>query len=159
MGNFELLAQKNKLLLQQILSEDSSAIYSELSRLNEGTDDDRYEKEVLYKIRTLYSSCTDEDLLDARGADPLIRVVSTVRDLFQGKTPAADILDGLEHVKSRDGVDNERSAGLTAAVAYLHSRGISALFGVDIEGDVGVDPNLMTLQFGQPSLGLPSKVW
>lgn len=36
--------------------------------------------------------------------------------------------------------------------------GIDGLFSIDIEGDVGTDPNFMTLWFSQPSLGLPSKV-
>jgi len=36
--------------------------------------------------------------------------------------------------------------------------GVGALFGFDIEGDVGVDPNDMVLWFSQPRLGLPSKV-
>lgn len=36
--------------------------------------------------------------------------------------------------------------------------GIEALFSFEIEGDVGRDPNDMTLWFSQPSLGLPSKV-
>lgn len=44
---------------------------------------------------------------------------------------------------------------------YVYSRlpvGIDALFSFDVEGDVGVDPNFMTLWFSQPGLGLPSKV-
>ena len=36
--------------------------------------------------------------------------------------------------------------------------GIGGLFSFDIDGDVGVDPNAMSLWFSQPSLGLPSKV-
>ncbi len=36
--------------------------------------------------------------------------------------------------------------------------GVDGLFSIDIDGDVGKDPNLMTLWFSQPSLGLPSKV-
>ena len=48
--------------------------------------------------------------------------------------------------------------GLTAAIAFLHSRGIGGLFNFEIDGDVGVDPNFMTLWFYQPDLGLPSKV-
>lgn len=36
--------------------------------------------------------------------------------------------------------------------------GLPGLFDLDIDGDVGVDPNAMTLWFSQTSLGLPSKV-
>lgn len=34
---------------------------------------------------------------------------------------------------------------------------IGALFGFDLDGDIGVDPDKMTLWFWQPELGLPSK--
>lgn len=34
---------------------------------------------------------------------------------------------------------------------------IPALFRFDIDGDIGSDPNALTLWFGQPDLGLPSK--
>jgi endothelin-converting enzyme len=36
--------------------------------------------------------------------------------------------------------------------------GIPALFEFGVEGDAGVDPNLMILWFQQPGFGLPSKV-
>ena len=36
--------------------------------------------------------------------------------------------------------------------------GLGGLFNFDIDGDVGDDPNFMTLWFFQPDLGLPSKV-
>lgn len=38
------------------------------------------------------------------------------------------------------------------------SGGVGGLFEFDIDGDVGTDPNAMTLWFNQPELGLPSKV-
>ena len=37
-------------------------------------------------------------------------------------------------------------------------KGIGSLFSYTIDGDVGNDPNLMTLWISQPNLGLPSKV-
>lgn len=40
----------------------------------------------------------------------------------------------------------------------IHFVGIGGLFDFDVDGDVGVDPNYMTLWFSQPGLGLPSKV-
>ena len=36
--------------------------------------------------------------------------------------------------------------------------GIESLFSFQIDGDVGVDPNAMTLWVSQPTFGLPSKV-
>ena len=42
--------------------------------------------------------------------------------------------------------------------ADTYGIGIDGLFSIDIDGDVGKDPNFMTLWFSQPSLGLPAKV-
>ena len=67
----------------------------------------------------------DEDLLDARGSSPLLRVVRTVRDLFQGKTTIVDVFEDEDAVKHHDSDPESRRQGLTAAIAYLHSRGMS----------------------------------
>ncbi|KAG9105242.1 hypothetical protein FRC07_009462, partial [Ceratobasidium sp. 392] len=59
-----------------------------------------------------------------------------------------------------EGDDEERKVsveGLTAAVAYLHSRSVDVLFQFGIDGDAGLDPDLMTLQFNQGGTELPSK--
>lgn len=70
--------------------------------------------------------------------------------------------------------ERAKKQGLTAALAFMHSRGmcehflkscsyspniagIPALFQFDIDGDIGHDPNDLELWFGQPDLGLPSK--
>ncbi|KAL4254086.1 Peptidase M13 [Abortiporus biennis] len=149
-GNFELLTQDNRLLIQQILSQDSSSVYTSALQTEPGAleSSEHYDELLLRKLRGLYRSCMNEDLLNARGQDPLIRVVRTIGDLFSRKTT---VVNGVN--KDEDAFPD----GLTAAVAYLHSRGVDALFSAQIEGDVGEDPNFMTLLFGQPSLGLPSK--
>lgn len=41
---------------------------------------------------------------------------------------------------------------------YTPLAGINVLFDFDVDGDVGVDPDFMTLQFSQAGLGLPAKV-
>jgi endothelin-converting enzyme len=141
-----------------------------------GDHENPYDAQILKKIRGLYDSCLNEDLLDARGTEPLLHVIRTVRKLFNGESTN---IEGSESVQTRaDEDDKEKQRkGFTAALAYLHSRGmtclstafihlpilvfftgIDALFDVDVDGDVGKDPNLMTLWFSQPSLGLPSKV-
>ncbi|KAH8106762.1 Metalloprotease [Cristinia sonorae] len=148
-GSFTVLVEENRRLIQQILSQESSSI----SAMSQGTD--RYDEQLLKKLRGLYNSCMNEDLLDARGATPLVRVVKKVRDLFNGETTIVDI--SSDKLQKRDGDDKDDRSGLTAAVAYLHSRGIGALFEANIEGDVGRDPNFMTFYFGQPNLGLPAK--
>ncbi len=91
----------------------------------------------------------NEEKLDAIGAEPLVHFVQTLRKLFRGNTT---------EITDTEGQDIKDKKGLTAALSFLHSRGVDALFGFGIEGDVGVDPNYMTLWFSQPSLGLPSKV-
>ena len=167
-GNFEALAQQNRRLIQQILSEDSSSVYS----LSTVAAKDPYDTQLLEKIRTLYASCMNEDLLDARGSEPLLRIVQTAGDLYNGKTTVIDTKLGT--LPEASGQEEKERQGLTAAIAYLHSRGgcprsycspalnfrlgIDGLFSFDIDGDVGSDPNFMTLWFSQPSLGLPAKV-
>ena len=71
----------------------------------------------------------NEDLLDARGPSPLLRAVKTVRDLFQGKTTIVDVFeDDYVLVPNNDDDDSEkRRKGLTAAIAYLHSRGTRSI--------------------------------
>ena len=151
-GNFESLAQENKQIIKNIL--ESTASVSPV------------DAQILSKIRGFYSSCLDEDTLDEVGAAPLLRFVGTVRKLFSGNS--------TDNV-SQTSTPEDKRKGLTAALAFLHSRGgyfyfyfqiqLDALLGIDalfsfiVEGDVGVDPNHMVLWFNQPELGLPSKVF
>lgn len=168
-GNFEALSQENKRVIQQILSEDSSSVYASAGVVDD--HEDPYDTLVLEKLRGLYQSCMNEDLLDARGPDPLVRVIRNVRRLFNDKGSAMSD----KHIEISVPSNTEEPKGLTAALAYLHSRGwctrisvdaetdvdaagIEGLFEIEIDGDVGEDPNLMTLWFSQPSLGLPAKV-
>ncbi|KAH9901083.1 Metalloprotease [Cubamyces lactineus] len=145
-GNFEALSQQNRRLLQQILSQDSSARFDVASAL---TPSD-YDEQILKKLRGLYQSCMNEDELNEIGEKPLKDMADKIRELFRGDTT---VVDDLVH----DGDGHKKRARLTATVAYLHSRAIDALFAYDIDGDVGNDPNLMTLWISQPELGLPAK--
>lgn len=151
-GGLEQIAVNNRRLLQQIFSEDSSSIFASAMSFQEDGQPDPYDDILLKKLRGLYDSCMDEELLNARGADPLLRVIKEIRRRFKG-----EVYDPIapENAVADDDKEKER-LGLTAAVAYLHSRGVGGLFSVDIDGDVGDDPNKMTLLFGQPGLGLPS---
>ncbi|GLB35092.1 putative peptidase family M13 [Lyophyllum shimeji] len=134
-GNFEALAQQNKQVIQRILEPKSTSI----------SFNSTHDTEILRKLRDLYSSCLNEDTLDDIGVAPLSQFVQTLRRIFRRDT--SDI----------DTEDKKDSTDLTAALAYLHSQGIDALFSFDIEGDVGRDPNHMALWFSQADLGLPSK--
>ncbi|KAI0748278.1 Metalloprotease [Daedaleopsis nitida] len=143
-GNFDTLALQNRRLLQQILSEDSSSHFAIASSLM----GNQYDELLLKKVRGLYQSCMDENNLDGIGDAPLQDMVKKIRELFRGKTTVVDAQ------KTDEEKERER---LTATVAYLHSRGIDALFDYSIDGDAGRDPNFMTLWLSQGDLGLPSK--
>ncbi|KAF9260514.1 zincin [Marasmius fiardii PR-910] len=132
-GNFEQLAQDNGHVIQAILENSGG------TSLLSSSDD----KGILKKLRGLYNSCLKEDRLDEIGQKPLLDFLRTLKDLYRRKKVEVST--------------KEKKDGLTEAVAFLHSRGVGALFGFEIEGDVGVDPNYMILWFNQPELGLPSK--
>ncbi|KAF8184897.1 hypothetical protein K438DRAFT_1837058 [Mycena galopus ATCC 62051] len=135
-GQFEALSQTNKRVIQHFLETPSATSSFTTS----------YDEILLQKLRSFYSSCLNENRLDEIGTEPLIHFVKTLQRLFRGK--------GL-------GIEDEKTVltvkGLTAALAFLHSRGVDALFTFSVEGDVGVDPNYMALWFDQATLGLPSK--
>lgn len=118
----------------------------------------------------MYRSCLDEEQLALLGEAPLMRVVRNIRKLFWEKGTT------IEEEEDEETIAQLKGKGLTAAIAYLHSRGkpmfnprlarskripivgIDALFGYMIYGDVGDNPDILTLWVQQPSLGLPSKV-
>ncbi|KAJ7074256.1 hypothetical protein C8F01DRAFT_1272809 [Mycena amicta] len=135
-GQFEALATENKRVVQHFLETPSAT-----SSFTTSADE-----QLLQKLRGFYNSCLNEDRLDEIGSEPLVRFVKTVKKLFRR--------EGLEVSATEESDD---LSGLTAALAFLHSRGVPALFSIDIEGDVGVDPNFMSLWFDQGSLGLPAK--
>jgi len=132
-GNFDDLSVKNQQVIREIL--ESNEVPSAAS-----SDDEQ----ILHKLRGFYSSCMNEDLLNEIGQAPLVKFVDSIKGFFKNKK------------RGGDEVERKRRA-LTAALAFVHSRGIEGLFDFDIDGDVGKDPNAMTLWFSQPSLGLPAK--
>ncbi|KAJ7184253.1 Metalloprotease [Mycena filopes] len=136
-GQFEALSQDNKRVIQHFLETPSAT-----SSFTTSSDE-----LLLQKLRGFYSSCLNENRLDEIGAEPLIHFVRTVQKLFRQDT--LEVTTGM--------MGEGKTKGLTAAMAFLHSRGVDALFSFQVEGDVGFDPNFMTLWFDQASLGLPSK--
>lgn len=115
-GRFQALSQQNLRLVQQILSEDSSTIYS-MATLSSQIEDPN-DTLVLEKLRGLYSSCMNEEIINGRGSDPLLRIVHAVRSLYNGKTT---IIHGVAQ-DVKDEYEKKRK-GLTAAIAYLQSKG------------------------------------
>ncbi|EIN07767.1 Metalloprotease [Punctularia strigosozonata HHB-11173 SS5] len=114
--------------------------------------DEIYDALMLKKLRGLYGSCMDEGRLDEVGAAPLLKITDTVRKLFDGSTMIVDAISGGEC-----GLGKEQNGNLTAAIAFLHSRGIPVLFDMIAGEDAGNDPDAMTLWFTQSDFGLPSK--
>ncbi|KAG8715265.1 hypothetical protein FRC11_004997 [Ceratobasidium sp. 423] len=117
---------------------------------------------TLTKLKGLYESCVNEPLLDKIGTRPLLEVVQTVKSLLDEdlKSPIYKGPGRKYSVPAPPKEEEPRKVsveGLTAAVAYLHSRSIDVLFGFGIDGDAGFDPDLMTLQFSQGGTGLPAK--
>ncbi|KAG8883883.1 hypothetical protein FRB97_005721 [Tulasnella sp. 331] len=144
-GHFRQLAQKNVQVIRDIISRDIPAEASKADVLS------------LTKLKDMYQSCMDEDALAELGTQPLLDLVHQIRKAYSGHIAQYKFHD--EHQTPLSAMERKTSSrlGLTAAVSFLHSRDISVLFGFDIDGDVGVDPDFMTLQFGQAGLGLPAK--
>ncbi|KAK7023952.1 Endothelin-converting enzyme 1 [Favolaschia claudopus] len=138
-GQFEALAQDNKRVIQHFLETPSATSSFTTSE----------DEILLQKLRNFYSSCLNENRLDEIGTEPLIHFTKTLKKFFREK--------GLVITKEKDDKPTLTVKGFTAALAFLHSRGVEALFSFSVEGDVGVDPNFMSLWFDQASLGLPSK--
>lgn len=80
-----------------------------------------------------------------------------MRDILNGKDIGAmAVLDSSIQVPFSAAKAGKHP--VTAALAYVHSRGVSALFDFQIEGDAGNDPDNMVPLFYQPDLGLTGKV-
>ena len=124
-GNFGLLADENRQIIRRFLEgEIKTATESESS----------YDREILKKLRGLYGSCVDEKKLNKRGIKPLLKVVEEIQSLFR-------------HGPNRVDGDLMDRRGLTAAVTFLHSRGIGGLFNFFSDGDIKENPDMMTLWF------------
>ena len=98
-GNFEALGQVNKQVILKILESKSSV----------GSVDD----EILLKLRDFYASCLDEHGLDEIGTEPLLNVAKTITRLYKGSDTDISTSYG----------NGDNTKGLTAAVAFLHSKG------------------------------------
>ena len=109
-GSFNQLSEENRRIIRNILERKTTPESSAPS----------FDDLILTKVQDMYSSCMNEDLLNDRGTEPLLEVVKVVRDLYQGSA----WMDGLHSAPDED-EENKHHRGLTAAVAFLHSRGSS----------------------------------
>ena len=124
-ANFGLLADENRHIIRRFLE---GNVESALD--NESADDHK----ILKKLRNLYGSCMNEKELNKRGIKPLLKVVKEIQTLYR---------HGPERITG-DLLDRR---GLTAALTFLHSRGIRGLFNFYLDGDVKENPDIMTLWF------------
>lgn len=106
-GNFESLAQQNKQVIQEILDPQVTSVIS-------GTN--QYDQAILKKLRDFYTSCLNESQLDDIGALPLLHLARTIKRLYREESTIASHPMG-------DETNTDVDRGLTAAVAFLHSRG------------------------------------
>lgn len=95
------LAQQNKQVIQQLLETEPS------------TSSGSYDDQLLLKLRDFYSSCLNEDKLNEIGSEPLIHFVQTLKKLYSGNDTK------VSYASEQD----KKIHGLTAATAFLHSRG------------------------------------
>jgi len=79
--------------------------------------EDSADQQLLVKLRNLYYSCMDEDTLDQLGEGPLKDFIAHVRQLYRGESTV------IAHTDGDDDDPDTKRAGLTAALAFLHSRG------------------------------------
>jgi endothelin-converting enzyme len=124
-ANFGLVAEENRQIIKRFLEGNV-----DLASSTEST----FDHQILKKLRDLYGSCMNEKGLTKRGIKPLLKVVEEIQSLYR-------------HGPDRAGDDLVDRRGLTAALTYLHSRGIGALFNFYLDGDVKEDPDMMTLWF------------
>lgn len=110
-GSFNSLFQENQQIVKDILNMDGPI---SIASLKESAD-----QRLLIKLRNLYYSCMDESTLDQLDEGPLKDFVAQVKKLYRGEST---------EISDSNGDDKERE-GLTATLAFLHSRGDKHLRG------------------------------
>ena len=123
--NFDIVAEENRHIIKRFLEGNVEP--------SPGSESS-YDREILKKLRGLYRSCMNEKDLNKRGIKPLLKVVEEIQSLYR-------------HGPDRIAGNLMDRRGLTAAVTFLHSRGISGLFDFYFDGDVKENPDMMTLWF------------
>jgi endothelin-converting enzyme len=87
---------------------------------------DKWDDSTLKTIQALYKECLNESKLDEVGQKPLLDQIRVVRGLYNGSTSIEPHLVVQE--AGTTATSNFVSKGLTAALAYLHSRGVKIPF-------------------------------
>ena len=108
-GSFAVLGKQNQQIIQQLLETEINEPGDSLSF--------SYDDQILRKLRGLYHSCLDEKSSDGVGMEPLHQFVRTLRKLYRGEST------GISGFPWGDDSE-EKKHGLTAALSFLHSRGL-----------------------------------
>lgn len=99
-GNFDVAAQQNQKVIRGILESQTTAT-------------DPADEHILTKLRDFYDSCLNVDQMDNIGDLPLLQMTRTIKQLYREQSTT--ITWGKENVPFHK--------GLTAALAFLHSKG------------------------------------
>ena len=128
----------------QYVAEKNNEVLLELLESNETDGNlDHADQASLAKLRAYFGACMDEERQDKLGARPLL-----------------DELHGLMHVlRSKEGEERDSSEALAEALAWLHKRGIPALFSTSVEGDPVKAPRTATPSIMPDGLGLPDPAY
>jgi len=95
-------------------------------------EDQKLDKEIFDKVKTIYDTCMDEDTINKKGKEPLINLLNQF-DLYNNKS-------------KYEGVD-----GLTNLIADLHHYGVNIIFNYGVGGDV-MNHDLNVMGIIQPDL-------
>ncbi|KAG1513232.1 hypothetical protein G6F46_005430 [Rhizopus delemar] len=138
-GSFLILRDENKEALRDILSGSFDDFYRRThSSSNQLPDPEKLvDKQNFNKAKSLYDSCKNESLIDARGAEPIYPLLKEIRQLL----PASTVNSARE---------------LTKALSYLAKRGVGGLFEIAVDADFK-DPSVNSLLMYQSGLTLPTK--
>lgn len=139
-NSFGLLSNQNKDTLRGILSGTFEDFYDRTHSSSSHLPDPEkvIDKQNFEKTKDLYDSCMNEDLIDARGSEPVYLLLKEIRDMFP--------------IKDAD------SRKLTQTLSFLAKRDIGAMFQIIVDADPK-DPTVNALQLYQSGLTLPSKVY
>ncbi|GAA5903499.1 CCR4-NOT core ubiquitin-protein ligase subunit MOT2 [Sporobolomyces salmoneus] len=150
-GTFQAISDRNQKIILSILE---SPIDKSLSKSDQHN---------LENLKNFWSSCNSEDTLDKAGSKPLFTELNTVIKIWRGETVQPEFsIQGQESDYVSQGEKQKwdkktQRQRLTNALAFLHSRGIDALFSAYPEGDVGKNPKMNSLWLSQAGLSLPSR--
>lgn len=118
----------------------------------------------LLHLQAIYRSCMDDDSLKQAGDGVLVEIVENITRLWKtGKANEQGIFDPAPPIFSPLPQPNkpqpDLSSQLTQVLAFLHSRGVEALFTTFLSPDAKTDPETQLLALQQADLALPDPAY